>query len=233
MTMPADVDTLKSTITRRGGVARANRFAIYVSHPGNSGLGGLINTDFASLAGNAARSLISGGSFSLKSFINDPRDMFLLCESVNIPGRQITTQEHYTSVRGIKKPNAFIDEDVSMTFNLTNDYYAWSYWQSWMDLVVQKQEDNFYTFGFKNNYTSDITIQQMGGVNFVPVKSIKLRNAYPISLNSVQLGNGQENTIATATVTIAYDYWEEAGVVEGLFDMAKNSIMGGLASAFF
>lgn len=233
MTMPADVDTLKSTISRRGGPARANRFAVYVTHPGNSGLGGLINTDFASLAGNAARSLISGGSFSLKSFVNDPRDMFLLCDSVNIPGRQIVTQEHYTSVRGIKKPNSFIDEDVTMTFNLTNDYYAWSYWQSWMDLIVQKQDDNFYSFGFRSDYTTDITIQQMGGVDFVPVKSIKLRNAFPVSLNSVQLGNSQENNIAQATVTIAYDYWEEAGFVEGLLDMATKGVGGFLASKFF
>ena len=233
--MPVDVDTLKSTISRRGGVARPNRFAVYVTHPGNSGFGGLLNTDFSSLLGNAARSLISGGSFSLKSFVNDPRDMFLLCDSVNMPGRQILTQEHYTSVRGIKKPNGFIDDDVTMTFNLTNDYYAWTYWKSWMDLVMQENnsQDNFYTVGFRDHFTTDITIQQMGGVDFVPVKSIKLRNAYPITLNSVQLGNAQEGSIAQASVTIAYDYWEEATFVEGLFDMGKNAIVGKLASAFF
>jgi len=31
--LPVGIDTLKSTIGRRGGVARSNRFAIYITHP--------------------------------------------------------------------------------------------------------------------------------------------------------------------------------------------------------
>lgn len=232
MTLPVDIDALKSTLNRRGGMAKPNRFAVYVTHPGKSTLGSFINTDFASLAGNAARAAIGGGSFSLKSFINDPRDMFLLCDSVNIPGRQIVTQEHYTSIRGVKKPNSFIDEDVTFTFNLTNDYYAWDYWKSWMDLIINERGDNFYTIGFKDEYTTDITIQQMGGVDYVPVKSIKLRKAHPIAINSVQLGNGLENQVTQVTVTVAFEYWEEAGFVEGLVDIAKGAIAGGISSLF-
>ena len=52
MPVPASIDTLKASINRRGGVAKANRFAIYVSHPSKKGglLGGLINTDYANYA---------------------------------------------------------------------------------------------------------------------------------------------------------------------------------------
>jgi len=112
MALPAGIDALKSTIGRRGGLAKGNRFALYISHPAKKP--SLLNTDIEGIFNNAARSLISGGSLSLKSFIEDPRDMYLLCESVTIPGRQIATQEHFTDVKAIKKPYAYMNEDVNM-----------------------------------------------------------------------------------------------------------------------
>ena len=112
MALPAGIDTLKSTIGRRGGLTKANRFALYISHPGKKP--SFFNNDLEGILGNAARSVISGGSLSLKSFIEDPRDMYLLCESVTIPGRQITTQEHFVDMKAVKKPYAYMNEDVSL-----------------------------------------------------------------------------------------------------------------------
>ena len=55
MSLPVSIDTLKSTINRRGGVARGNRFAVYVSHP-SKGMNSLLNFNPANLLSN----LISG-----------------------------------------------------------------------------------------------------------------------------------------------------------------------------
>lgn len=213
MTLPAGIDTLKASIARRGGMARSNRFAIYMTHPNKKQ--GLLNTDLESLAGNAARSLISGGSLSVSSFIDDPRDMYLFCESVQMPGRQVTTTEHFTGMKAIKKPYAFLNEDVAMTFNLTNDFYIYKYLKSWMDLVIPQDSETDFFLNFKENYTTDIIIQQMGNTDYIPVYSVVLRNAYPISLNSIELSNASENAVTQCSVTFAYDNWYEEGLLDG------------------
>ena len=33
MALPAGIDNLKASISRRVGMAKANRFAVYISHP--------------------------------------------------------------------------------------------------------------------------------------------------------------------------------------------------------
>ena len=64
MSLPVGIDTLKSTIGKRGGLARANRFAIYITHPHmKNPMGpGLFNADIGGLVSNVAGSLLSGGS---------------------------------------------------------------------------------------------------------------------------------------------------------------------------
>ena len=86
MALPVSIDTLKSTINRRGGVARGNRFAVYITHP-SRGMNSLLNFNPATLLSN----LISGDGVNAGDFIQDPRDMFLLCKSCTLPGKRIST----------------------------------------------------------------------------------------------------------------------------------------------
>ena len=80
MALPVSIDSIKSTINRRGGVARGNRFAVYVSHP-SKGMNSLLQFNPANLLSN----LISGQGVRIGDFISDPRDMFLLCRTVTLP----------------------------------------------------------------------------------------------------------------------------------------------------
>lgn len=218
MTLPAGIDTLKSTIGRRGGLAKANRFALYISHPGKKP--SLINTDLEGIVTGAARSLISGGSLSLKSFIEDPRDMYLLCESVTIPGRQIATQEHYTDMKAVKKPYAYMNEDVNMVFHLTNDMYIWNFFNSWQQFII---DPNVRQVGFLEDIGSEVLIQVMGNTDYIPVKTIKLKNAFPTSLGSIELSNTAENQTLRVNVTLSFEDWEEVGTLDGFSNLAGRA----------
>ena len=219
--LPASIDTLKASISRRGGLAKANRYAVYINHPSKKI--NLINTDVQSLLGNAARSLLSGGSMSLKGFFEDPRDIFLFCEAVTIPGRQIATNEFFTDMKGIKKPYAFINDEVSMTFQLTNDYYMFKYFRSWMDAILPKTGDT-YGVAYKSSYCTDIVIQQLGNTDYVPVYGVVLKNAYPTTMSSINLANGSENTVATITITFTCDDWEEQSEIQGIGTGIKTGL---------
>jgi hypothetical protein len=216
MALPAGIDTLKATIGRRGGLAKANRFALYISHPGKKP--SLINTDVEGIVTNAARSLISGGGLSLQSFIEDPRDMYLLCESVTIPGRQIATQEHFTDMKAIKKPYAYMNEDVNMVFHLTNDMYIWNFFNSWQESIINVNGTR--AISFLDDIGSEVLIQIMGNTDYIPIKTIKLKNAYPTTLGSVELSNTAENQTLRCNISMAYEDWEEVGAVDGFANLA-------------
>lgn len=221
MALPAGIDNLKASISRRGGMAKANRFAVYISHPTKKV--SLLNTDLSSLLGNAASRLIQGQSPNLGSFFEDPRDVFLFCESATMPGRQVATNDFYTGIKAIKKPYAYLNDDVTLTFNLTNDYYMRDYFKTWIDEIFP-YENGMRKLNYKDRYCTDLIIQQMGANDWIPSKSVVLTNAYPVTMSSINLSNTAENSISQVTITFAFDDWEDQGVVRG----ASQGILTGL-----
>lgn len=220
--LPVGIDTLKATIGRRGGLAKSNRFAVYITHPGKKPT--IFNTNLESVASAAFQS----GSLSLKSFIEDPRDMYLLCESTSLPGRQIATQETYTDLKAIKKPYAYMNEDVTMSFHVTNDMYVWDFFNSWQQMIIDTETKGV---AFIADIGTSITIQVMGNNDFIPVKSVKLIGAYPVSLSAIELSNSAENQTLKCSITFAYSDWKEESIVEGFAgtvartgDLITNSI---------
>lgn len=228
MGITAGIDDLKSTIGRRGGLARSNRYVVYFSHPRMKGslLGGILPTtgfEISGVLGNIARSAFSGGNISLGGFISDPRDLSMLCETAEIPGKTIGTQERITDLKPIKVPYTYAVGDASFSFICTNDFYPYKYFQTWMDSIIQKEP---YYVRYKSEYTTDITVQQMGNTDFIPVHGVRLVNAYPIGITAVELSNNAENAATRFSVQFAYDYYETEGLIEG----AIGSIGRGIAT---
>jgi len=222
MSLPVGIDTLKSTIGKRGGVARANRFAIYITHPKMQGpMGpGLFNMDVSGLVSNIGGSLLSGGSIDPMAFINDPRDIFLLCESVQLPGKRIATMESFVTHKAIKKPYSYLVDEVTFTFILTNDYFARKYFDQWQQMVVDQQS---LKLNYKNDYVTDVTLQQLGASNdIIPAYSIKLKNAFPIAVNAVELSNSSENSLLQCSITLSFDDWQEQGLMDGFTDLVSQ-----------
>ena len=196
-----NIDKLKSTIGKRGGIAKANRFKVMFTPPQQS----LLNID----PGAIFTSVISGDGINLKSLINDPRDISMLCTSASIPGRQFSTDEVTMHKQTVKMPYGFIDEDISMTFLLTNDMYMKKMFDNWTQSIIN---DDTYTLGYKKDYTTDVIIQQLNADNKV-VYGAKLENAFPITIAPIEYSNDADG-ISKLTVTFAYDKYKLEGAVE-------------------
>jgi hypothetical protein len=214
MSLPVSIDTMKSTINRRGGVARGNRYAVYITHP-SKGMNSFLKFDPATLLSN----LISGDGVNLGDFISDPRDMFLLCQSASLPGKRITTTEATHNHNRTKKPYSMMTEEVTMSFLLTNDYYVKRYFDMWQNMIIDDSGDHYKTM-YKRDYSTDVTIQQLSTSNdFVPGYSIQLLNAYPIQVSSVELSNGGDGLLEVS-VTWEYDNWKTIGLTDGFSNLA-------------
>ena len=173
---PTTIDDFKSVISRRSGLAPANRFAIFMSPPSQT----LLNLDLQ----NAASNLLSG-NFGPGQFVNDPRDIAILCESCTLPGRQIQTLDHQNRNyrQSVKEPQGYMLEDVSFVFHLTNDYHMKKVFDRLLDLIINPET---YQVGYKNEFVTDVTIQQLNQQN-IPVYGVKLKNAFPITMNAIEL----------------------------------------------
>lgn len=204
------IDKLTSTIGKRGGVAKQNRFQVIFTPPQGSLLSG------AGIVG----ALISGGG--LKSMINDPRDISMLCENVTIPGRQITTLDYTAEKQAVKIPYSFINEDVTCTFLLTNDYYMKTMFDNWMEQVF---DDKKFTAKFKKDFTSDVVIQQLNSKD-VPVYGVRLENAFPTTVAGITLDNNSESAVQKMTVTFSYDNYVPEGPLSSTLSGLGSAISG-------
>lgn len=208
------IDNLKATISKKGGVAFANRFQVFFQPPGAATLKNLLNSDPKSLVGDLAKNAISGGS--PKNIIPDPRDISILCESVNLPGRQISTVDYQADRQTIKIPYGVINEDVTMSFILTNDYYMKQLFDKWMSGIFDVEK---YRVGYKKDFVTDVVIQQLNKNN-VPIYSVRLEDAFPVTMQSIQLDSNSENTIQKLNVTLSYENY----VPEDIVDTAKSTL---------
>jgi hypothetical protein len=206
-------------------MARANKFAVYMTNPAGQNLFTGGGGGIGSAIGTAVRTAASGGTIDATSVLNDPRDLYLLCESCSLPGRQINTDEFRTGVKAVKMPYGVMTDEISFTFLLTNDYYIWKYFKNWMDLIVPPDENiNKMKLNYKQVYQTDVIIQQMSSADFVPVQSVKLVNAFPITINAVELSNATENDAMRCTITMTYDNWEEQGLIDGMLGAVGKTI---------
>ena len=134
----------------------------------------------------------------------------ILCDSVTLPGRQIATSDYMTTMKSYKKPYAFLNEDVTVSFILTNDWYSWNYLKTWQSLVINDIDEQLgvYTVNTKDIYTRQVTIEHLNQNDEV-TKVITLYAAYPTSLSSMELSNSNENQVLRCTAVLSYDNWKE------------------------
>jgi hypothetical protein len=212
---PSSIDSFKALINARRGLARANRFMVIMQPPSQT----LFTFNLGSLLYDT---IIGGKDINYRDFIADPRDIAMLCESSSFPGRQIQTMDYILDRQPKKVPMAYINEDVTMVFHLTSDYYVKRLFTEWSDLVIDPAS---YKLRYDSEFKTDIIVQQLDSQN-LPVYGILLKNAYPVGVNSVIL-DVNDQTTQRLTVQFTFDDQEEIGAGQSIVTGASN-VVGGL-----
>ena len=185
------IGDLKSSITTHGGVANENRFAVSFTPPGQT----LFNIDLR----NIITSFVSK-TFKPKSLLNSGPDITILCESCSLPGRQIMTLDYQSEKHAVKRPYSFFNEEVNFTFLLTNDYYMKKMFDKWSEQIMGFSN---YRLNYLKDFVVPVTISQLNKKN-IPIYTVILQDAYPITFNSIPLDNTVENSVQKFSVTMTY-----------------------------
>jgi len=157
----AGIEDLKGKLISKNGMAMSNQYSVEMPSEVGSGLDGGVKTKLKGMSGTTAN---------------------LLCKSVSMPGKQITTLDRQIGIFSEKVVNGFAVDDVTMTFYALNDYGAKKYFDTWRsamlgEYAVPKEEPNEEeegepkppkptplpkgTVGYKDDYVAPIKIHQL------------------------------------------------------------------------
>lgn len=134
------------------------------------------------------------------------------CEVANMPGRTLATTDRKTYGPIEKVPYLTTYNDMDLTFMLDEDMGIKRYFEAWIESINPRSTNDF---GFKDEYSSTITINQYDAQNN-KVYSVDLIQAYPISINQLDL-DWSSDGFHKLTVTFAYTYWQQSGQVINIF----------------
>ena len=154
----------------------------------------------------------------------DTSDLNILCTNVNLPGRQIMTQERLIGIKARKMPTGFASDDISLTFHVMNDYNIRKYFETWQNKVIN--QDTF-EIGYANNYTEQVRVKQLKkGMAFdFPIDKIfglnldldirtresivyecTLKDAFPTTMNAIEFTDEQDGLVKL-NVQLSYTNW--------------------------
>ena len=174
--MPFSISTFRDQFNRLGAPAPTNRFEVTITTPGSIN----IETDVS-------------------------RDLTLMCEQAELPGKSMMTVEDklYGPPRKIAYGQLFID--TTMTFICTSD--GWKekmYFDEWQNQIVDPE---LFDAKYFDEYTTSLFLKTFKDNN-TENYAIKFIEAYPLNVGAVNLGMNQNNEYARLAVTFAYRRWE-------------------------
>ena len=125
---------------------------------------------------------------------NQAKNLDLLCKSVNMPGRQLLTNER---VMGNGRQNVvygFEREQVTMTFHVLNDPFIRFFFQEWMNVCI---DNKTYEIGYYDDYVKNISVQQLAkGVDKTALNSLRTPS---------KSSTPQSKDVSTGSATSSYD----------------------------
>lgn len=175
----------------------------------------------------------------------DRRQLNVLCKSVTLPGKQITTVDRTIGIFNEKVANGFLVDDVSMTFHVLNDYATKKYFDQWMANVLgftSTDERESGSVRYKKDYGYRVSIQQLKkpilrfGFNVGPldldldvggdvIYAVDLIDAFPTSINTIQLSDELDGLVEI-NVQFSFTDWEVKEVKSSPIEGSTNFNFG-------
>ena len=184
------------------GLARTNRFEVIITSPKKI-------TRTPQIAINGA---IVGGERSGFSVISSSK-VSLLCEQASFPLLNINTKPYRIYRPAYPRPvtSEYGGDGTSMTFHVDREMHVKQFFDGWMQTVVNK--DNYHV-SFQEDYAVDIEVFQLDEA-MNRTYGIILIDAFPRSMNLMELNNATQSQTHRLNVLFAYRKWKSVQGVQG------------------
>lgn len=170
---------------------------------------------------------------TLIPYITTSRVLNYRCEAAQLPGRTMATIEQKTYGPVEKHPYLTTYNDIDLTFMVEDDMKQKVFFDAWLNYINPTYNFNFR---YKEDYATTLTINQYDVKNELSY-SVSLYDAYPISINQMDLDWSQNDSYHKMVVTFAYTTWRNNSLQAlgmELIDAGINnavSALGGLGGS--
>lgn len=171
--------------------------------------------------------------FMLTQF-NNAKQLQMRCEAAELPGRTLATADRKIGSNPVQKyPYLSTYNDVNLTFVVSDDMSEKIFFDTWMEVINPSMNFNFK---YRSDYSVDLSIYQYDVKNDVTYVST-LIDAYPLSVNQLDVDWSSMDSHHKLNVVFAYSYWQNTTVsgyvnniltqmVSGLNDNINNVLNG-------
>lgn len=134
----------------------------------------------------------------------------MMCDSVQLPGMTIATTPHnfWGEVREMPYGRSF--DNVTLSFYLDTEMHTKKVFDQWMALI---QNPTTRTLNYYDNYVTQVEIDVLDLEKDSVMYSVKLFEAYPKTINAIQLDSSDKN-IMKLTVVLNYKYFTTSSMEE-------------------
>lgn len=136
------------------------------------------------------------------------RSLLYRCETAVLPGRTFEMHEQKTYGPIEKYPHLTSYTDIDLTFLVDDDMKQKYMFDAWFDFINPYLNNDY---AYKEEYATTITINQYDVVNRLSY-SVDLFDAFPISVNQLDLDWGNTDGLHKLSVTFAYTYWRNNSI---------------------
>lgn len=218
-----------SNINAKGGLARPSRYQVVLPIPPyiaqfvkNSLIEKILNlpnsimSDVTDAINNA---LGSGGGASRSANPTMTRYLALQCESAELPGKNLVTDDVKIYGPVFKVPYQTQYAETTLTFVCTNDFYERKLFERWMEAIMPTDTNNLrFPKGENSKYMTEITVKQYND-DVTQIFGVKLIDAFPISIAAQQLSWG-DDSFHRLSIQFAYQRYE--ALTESSVDLGET-----------
>jgi hypothetical protein len=218
-----------SNINNKGGLAKPNRFQVILPIPryinefiGQSVLEQLVNlpnTIITDITNIFNRDNTDEQSKTTNSSIS--RYLALQCESTELPGKSILTQDAKVYGPTYKIPYQTQFADISLTFLCTNDFYERKLFDRWIEAIMPNDTHNLrFSNDDATRYLTNLKIIQYD--DFIKqIYAVEMIDAFPISIASQPLNWGEDSF---HRLTVQFSYRKYKTIYQGKYD--ADAVLG-------
>ena len=183
-----NVDGFTSTINALG-LASPNKFQVAIAFPKSLGV------------------------LDAKAMDNHPdnstsQDLNLMCETISIAGRGVQTilDLQYGLRREIAY-NAPVYQPITLSFLCSSELKEKRLLDNWNNFIVPNKKGKGFDVEYYNNYVGTLTVTLLDSDGKTPRYTQEYIEAYPKTVNAIELNHSTTNSVTRVTADFQYAYW--------------------------